>query len=648
MPFFFSSERDFTRERFVFAITVLLSTMVISASGQARLEATVTDTRGVATLIIGTSSRPILRGERLAPGNEIETGAGGRVILRLTDGCLVTIHPNSRVVIEDFRAAPSVRELIRVLAGYVRVKIYHTAKRPNPYRVNTPVASIAVRGTEFGVNVALTGETRVTVFEGLVEVTSQINPQQKRLLTPGRSIVVRPSGDIGLLAPGPGSELNALGSYPPNEYQSQAVRASSEYVLQTLSPSVTTPFMRFLAFNDSHFDSLENPAYAGGFKRPDGRLYLLASLASTNRLRDSELAPLNSRVRPFNYSAAHQTSFFTPIKNTRNVVGGSLTIAHTDLEAGISELKRANHILDFTSSLNLTTSNLSLIAARRFGAGERISLGVQVERLDGDVDSEEIESSSFFGDQIDSRLRYNYRADRMRFTLGVTRDFEDEKRLGIFYRYGAGNLHSTISPQISSSYIGKTAAQSSEIVVQWRSQLAERLFYGLKGGALLERQEGSLTFKGGERRADLSDTEFESRRLALGVGIGYSIRPQTTIAIDAAGGYATGTSRVMDRYSVSNTVRDFERRFVTLHVGGQTEVGRRFFFNGSLYWNWSKDPFDLSSAFGEYGFRSAWNFGPGWRVTKNINAQYIMSRNSAGKKFSHSVMLRYDFGARDQ
>src|SRR5215813_12385265 len=262
---------------------MLIGLAAVPQAQTARLDANVTSVSGAARLINLTRglSRPIMRGDSLTPGDEIETVARGRVILKLTDGSLVSIHPNSRVVIEDFRAAPSVRELIHVVTGYVRVKIYHIGKRPNPYRVNTPVASIAVRGTDFGVNVALTGETRVTVFEGLVEVISQLNPQQKRLLSPGRSVVVRPSGDIGLLAPGPGSELNALGSYPPNEYQSQAMRATSEYVIQTLSPSVTTPFERFLAFADSHFDSQENPAYATQFVKPDGRIYLLPSFSAS-------------------------------------------------------------------------------------------------------------------------------------------------------------------------------------------------------------------------------------------------------------------------------------------------------------------------------------------------------------------------------
>src|SRR5215475_778094 len=163
MPYYVSA-RGFTHELFGFAITVWLLTLVSDVSGQARLEAKVMDIRGAATLVTGTINHPIRLGDKLTPGDEIETGGMGRVILGLTDGSVITIHQNSRGGIEDFRAAPSVRELIRVLSGYVRVKIYHTSKRPNPYRVNTPVASIAVRGTEFGVNVALTGETRVTVF----------------------------------------------------------------------------------------------------------------------------------------------------------------------------------------------------------------------------------------------------------------------------------------------------------------------------------------------------------------------------------------------------------------------------------------------------------------------------------------------------
>ena len=72
----------------------------------------------------------------------------------------------------------TLRELLEVLLGRVRVRINHFGGKPNPYRINSPTASIAVRGTEFSVAVNGAGDTEVLVYEGLVEVTSLSNPQQ--------------------------------------------------------------------------------------------------------------------------------------------------------------------------------------------------------------------------------------------------------------------------------------------------------------------------------------------------------------------------------------------------------------------------------------------------------------------------------------
>ena len=52
----------------------------------------------------------------------------------------------------------------------VRVKINHFGGKPNPYRMNSPTASIAVRGTEFSIQVDQQGQTQVVVYEGAVEV----------------------------------------------------------------------------------------------------------------------------------------------------------------------------------------------------------------------------------------------------------------------------------------------------------------------------------------------------------------------------------------------------------------------------------------------------------------------------------------------
>jgi len=74
------------------------------------------------------------------------------------------------VLLQDYRNAGSLRELLRITLGRVRIRINHYGGRPNPYRVDSPTASIAVRGTHFTVTVAARGDTEVVVIDGLVEV----------------------------------------------------------------------------------------------------------------------------------------------------------------------------------------------------------------------------------------------------------------------------------------------------------------------------------------------------------------------------------------------------------------------------------------------------------------------------------------------
>ncbi len=658
----------FGRKLFGFAITLGIITTVTLASAQAQtaqLEATVTATSGAATLINGTTSlsRPLRRDEKLTPGDEIETGARGRVTLKLTDGSLVTIHPNSRVVIKDFRDAPSVRELVHVLAGYVRVKIYHTGKRLNPYRVNTPVASIAVRGTEFGVRVTSTGETRVTVFEGLVEVTSQTNPGQKRLLSPGRSVVVRPSGDIGLFAPGAGSELNAIANYA-SQPSSLVYGGVQNYADNVVSPASNTPFERFLAFADSHFDSLENPAYAAQFVKPEGRIYLLPSFSGSNLLL---VDAINLRSDYSSYSTSEQTTYFLPLKENRLVLGGAFTVVrgHSD-SIWTHNLIEGDPPIKESGDLNLTTINWSIIAARRFGTNQRLSLGAQFDHLRGHTDGEtSTPTYSFFNGSFfngyyigNSQNIYKNQVRRSRITVGLARDFSEDRKLGIFYRYGIGSTdtrHALVSTPANDFYEGTTSlvsarTRSSEIGVRWRSPLIRRLYYGLHSSILFDKTITTFDSNPG------NSTDRYSGRALFGGGLGYEISRHTTIAFDVAG----GAFRRSYEYDYKG-VQDFlpksmhtKSRFITLHTGGQTDLGRRFFVNGSLFWERTRilddSPFDLgiSSLSGAVYWKTIANLGPGWRIRQNIYAQYIFSWGSNSANKSHSIMLRYNFGSGKQ
>ena len=111
---------------------------------------------GSALVLTGDSGSSVAlsSGFWLNPGDRVDTRGGGRVVIDLSDGSMVVVQPQSVIVLKDFRQAESLRELFEILLGNVRVKINHFGGRPNPYRMNSPTASIAVRGTEFSIQVA--------------------------------------------------------------------------------------------------------------------------------------------------------------------------------------------------------------------------------------------------------------------------------------------------------------------------------------------------------------------------------------------------------------------------------------------------------------------------------------------------------------
>lgn len=161
------------------------------------VEARVTSGGGGATISgNGRTSAKLLRGATLAPGDEIDTTGGGRVVIDLTDGSQVVVLPGSRVVIGSFQTASSLKELLQITLGRIRVRINHFKGKPNPYRIKSPTASIAVRGTEFEVSVTSLGETRVIVPDGAVEVASLRDPNRKLIAEPKRSVIVRPDATI--------------------------------------------------------------------------------------------------------------------------------------------------------------------------------------------------------------------------------------------------------------------------------------------------------------------------------------------------------------------------------------------------------------------------------------------------------------------
>ena len=138
---------------------------------------------GEATLVIGVArlistdgvERLVDRGTAIRVGDRIETGAGGHVHLRFVDGARLSVRPASRLQVENYSRASDASALtaikFRLDEGVVRsiTGAWGEAERDR-FRLNTPVAAIGVKGTDFVVK--SDGETTLaSVYTGAIMLT---------------------------------------------------------------------------------------------------------------------------------------------------------------------------------------------------------------------------------------------------------------------------------------------------------------------------------------------------------------------------------------------------------------------------------------------------------------------------------------------
>jgi hypothetical protein len=92
-------------------------------------------------------------GERIFNGDRIRTGADGYLGVTFKDGTLLSLGPDSEIVIDEFLFSPAEGKLsfvARILRGAAACLSGVIAKlSPQSMRFETPEATIAVRGTKF-------------------------------------------------------------------------------------------------------------------------------------------------------------------------------------------------------------------------------------------------------------------------------------------------------------------------------------------------------------------------------------------------------------------------------------------------------------------------------------------------------------------
>lgn len=134
--------------------------------------------------------RVVAKGAEILNGDQIETGAG-RAQLRFTDGALVSLQPESQFRVDEYRftgaADGTEKGFFSLLKGGLRT-ITGLVGRFNrdAYQINTPTATIGIRGTEY---LAKLGNSLiVSVGEGRVAV---INGTGEFIVEAGQSVYVK-------------------------------------------------------------------------------------------------------------------------------------------------------------------------------------------------------------------------------------------------------------------------------------------------------------------------------------------------------------------------------------------------------------------------------------------------------------------------
>lgn len=108
-------------------------------------------------LVSASGERPAQVGAPVYEGDRVATRAGAALGLTLLDGTQLSVGPDSSVTVQTFRFDSTTREgslLVDIARGALRMVSGLIARQdPQSVAINTPTATIGIRGTDFLVDV---------------------------------------------------------------------------------------------------------------------------------------------------------------------------------------------------------------------------------------------------------------------------------------------------------------------------------------------------------------------------------------------------------------------------------------------------------------------------------------------------------------
>jgi hypothetical protein len=191
----------------------------------------------------GAPASTLALGASLIEGAKVVTGKDGYASLKLQDGSTIRVQSATELQVERQRSYPDVgilESVMMVITGRVTSlvqKFRPEDKKQTRHGVNTPLANLAVRGTEFRVTMdAETNNTRGEVLAGAVAVGADGSAKGAKRVEKGFGSVVDSSKSvsdpIALLAPPDVSQLASLHERPLLRFPLPAVAGARAYRAQ--------------------------------------------------------------------------------------------------------------------------------------------------------------------------------------------------------------------------------------------------------------------------------------------------------------------------------------------------------------------------------------------------------------------------------
>jgi hypothetical protein len=229
------------------------------------ISARVLSYRGEIHVIRPRGEVPITPGLVLGEGDEIATGADGFVSLSLPDASTVALPSQSRVVIARLRKLALTDGLDRrfeLKGGRAHAIVTPMTRPDDNFRVSTPLATSAVRGTEFRM-AYVDGGQRVTteVLKGVVEVAA--GPALQRV-SAGFGTVASPAGGDAQVALLPAPELARPGRVQDEAQLAFSVTPSPEAVAYRVQVARDAGFLDVVEETVSAASEANLPAVSDG------------------------------------------------------------------------------------------------------------------------------------------------------------------------------------------------------------------------------------------------------------------------------------------------------------------------------------------------------------------------------------------------